>query len=150
MRNKTLFDMSIHSDSLNLNFNINNKRVRHTTVSYNTSHFSHKNFRKFCIPNRLILKLNHFERPNATHLQFFNGESASDTQLGVVTDRRTSDNRTKWTSRWTWEQSFRLFDTVLTSSLLPGRLVEPCSYMLLPIFMEVSIRDHIITFTHLE
>lgn len=121
----------------NLNVDINNKRV----------HEPHSIFRTF--ETKTITEFM-FTLTKQTHFQFFNGKTSSNTQFSVVSDRWTSNNWTKGTSSRTWEQSFRFFDPILTSSLLSGRLIEPGSHMLLPIFMEMSIRDHIISFTHLE
>lgn len=48
------------------------------------------------------------------------------------------------------EHSSGFLDAVLFPPVFAGRLVEPGLHKALPIFVEVPIRDHVITLPHLE
>lgn len=101
---------------------------------------------------------------NATYLQLFQGESLASTNASVVPESRAADDRLKGGSR-TRENTTCLFNTGSVPPLLTCRLnfeftlveataginnstclIEPGLHISLPLFVEVSIRDHVVPF----
>ena len=85
------------------------------------------------------------------YLQLFQCESSTSSHFGVVFERGTPDDRSEESSHGAGGNSCRLLQTLLSSSLLFARLVEPRPHVALPVLLEVSIGQHsIASGGHLE
>lgn len=80
---------------------------------------------------------------DARLLQLFQRETTSQSQLRVVPQSRTGDNRSEPTDRSRGQKS-GLFHSFLVSSLLPHRLIEPEFDVPLPVLMEVAIGHNVV------
>lgn len=79
------------------------------------------------------------------YLQFFKGKSSTGPDLGVISKGRASDDGSDGTSDRTGSDLDGFFLTSYASSLLASRLIEPGLDISLPIFVKMSIGDHIVT-----
>ena len=78
-----------------------------------------------------------------TYPQFFKSEASAKSNFGVVLECWTSDNWPK-VSNWSgWYLSSFLLSGY-SSSLLSSRLVKPCFYVVLPVFMKMAIRNYVV------
>ncbi len=79
-----------------------------------------------------------------TYPQFFKRKASAKSLFSVVFKCWTSYNWPKWSGNRSWGdlQSFLLSSN--SPSLLSARLIKPCLYIILPVFTEMCIRDHII------
>lgn len=68
----------------------------------------------------------------------------------MIADRGASHDGPDCSGGWTGEEGARLLHSLLPPALFASRLVEPGFHMALPVLVEVSIRNHIISLTHLE
>lgn len=83
-----------------------------------------------------------------THLNFLNGESTAGTHFGVVTDRGATHNGSDRTRSGTREHGTSFRHTVVLATELASGLVEPGANVSLPPFVEMGIRNHIISLRH--
>mmetsp|Transcript_20653 Transcript_20653/g.38855 ORF Transcript_20653/g.38855 Transcript_20653/m.38855 type:complete len:237 (-) Transcript_20653:23-733(-) len=88
-----------------------------------------------------------FPLGDASSLQLSKSESTSSTDLEVVFDSLTVDDRTKLADRTRSELSGPGFTSLAAGDLLGG-LVEPCFDEPLPVLAEVPIGHHVVVFHH--
>ena len=80
------------------------------------------------------------------YLELLKSESSTKPDLGVVLEGGTMNYGSKPATDGTRCYLACLLNTCVSSADLAGRLVEPGLHPSLPVFVEVPIRDHIITF----
>lgn len=80
------------------------------------------------------------------HLQLFESETSSSSYFRMISYRWTMNYRTKWSCSWSRSDCSCLFDALFMPSQLTSRLIKPRLDVLLPIFVEMAVRNHVITF----
>lgn len=94
--------------------------------------------------------LDFFSRHFYTHFQLIQSETATGSLFCMVTNGWASHNWTKCSGGWSWEYSLCLLDTFNTATMFTCWLVEPGAHMPLPPLVEVLVRHHIISLTHVD
>lgn len=92
----------------------------------------------------------HAINKTTTHLDLLQREAAALAQLGVVPDGRATHHRADRAGGGAREQRAGLLDALLTATLLAGRLVEPGADVAPPVLVEMPVRDHVVSLSHLE
>ena len=81
-----------------------------------------------------------------SYLQFFKGKATSCSDFCVVFCSWCSNNRSQHATSRSRSNSLCFFHPVVSPPLFPCWLIEPCFDPTLPVFVEVPIGHHIISF----
>lgn len=105
----------------------------------------------FTAKARLIQKWSSQRIRRPSYLQFFQGESSARSDLRVVLKCLASHNRTERSSNRSRGYGQSLLGSCIASPLLAAWLVKPCLDPLVPVLVEMSIRNDVVAFrSHLS
>jgi len=79
-------------------------------------------------------------------VDFLQSKPTTGTDFRVVSDSWASDHGSERSSSWAWSDAASLLQSLRMTSDLTSWLIEPCLDVLLPILVEMAIRNHVITF----